>query len=88
MDRLSCPVEVFGLVEDGTLNTTTPVMTHDEDVADLEFCHSVRDGGDGVEVPFNVLVRDVAFGEEDTRGRRENRSFRNSGIAVWVIRCW
>lgn len=86
MDCLSCPVEVVGLVEGGSLNTTTPIMAHDDDVADLEFRHTVRDDGDGVEVPIKVLVRDVAFGEEDTRGRRENRSFGNSGVAVWSDR--
>ena len=32
------------------MNATTPVMTHDDDMANFERRHTVRDGGDGIEV--------------------------------------
>ena len=76
-----CSVEVIGLVEDRSLNATTAVVTHDDDAADFEFGHTVGNDGDGVEVSSSVLVRDVSFGEKDTRGRRENCSFGNPGVA-------
>lgn len=87
MDCFSCSVEVVGLVEDGSLDTTTAVMTHDDDVADFECRYTVRDDGDCVKVSISVLVRNVAFGEEDTGRRREDGSFRNSRVTVWVIKC-
>lgn len=69
------------------MNTTTAVMTHDDDVANPESRHTVRNGGDGIEIRTSVLVRDVAFSEEVAGERRENGPFGNSGVAVWVIRC-
>ena len=75
MDRLSCSVEVGGLVKDRSLNATASIMAHDNDVADVEVCHAVREGGNGVKVSGSVLIRDVPFGEKNTRGRREDGSF-------------
>jgi hypothetical protein len=85
LDCFSCFVEVVGFVEDGSLNATTTVMAHDQDMADLEFRHTVRDDGDGIKISGAVLIRDVAFGEEDTRGRSENGSFGNPGVARSAI---
>ena len=87
MNCFSCSVEVVGLVEDGSLNTTTAVMAHDDDMTDSELGHTVREDGDSVKVLTTVLVRDITFGEEDTRRRGEDSSFGNSGVAVWAIRC-
>ena len=80
MNCFPCSVEVIGLFEDRSLNTATAVVTHDDDVVDFEFGHTVGDDGDGVEVSSSVLVRDVSFGEKDTRGRREICSFGNSRV--------
>lgn len=85
LDYFSCPIEIFGSVEDGSLDAATTVMTHDDDMADSEFRHTVCKDGDGVEVSASVLVRDVTFGEEDTWERSEDSSFGDSGVAVWVI---
>jgi len=71
----------------GSFNTTTTVMTHDDDVADFEEPHTEPEGGDGTNVFMEVLVRDVAFGENGARERRENESLRDSGVTVWVIGC-
>ena len=82
LDCFSCSVEVVGLAEDRCLNTTTTVMTHDDNVADPEFRYTVCDDGYGVKVSSSILICDVAFGEENTGRSRENRSFGNSGVAV------
>lgn len=87
LDRFSCIVEFGGLVEDGSLNTTAAVVTHNDDVANIECRHTVRDSGKGIEVSSGVLVRDVTFGEEDTGGRGKDGSFGNSGVAAEVIGC-
>ena len=80
LECFSCSVEVCWLVEDGSLDTTTSVMTHDDDVTNIEVCYTVSEDGDGVKV--TVLVRDVAFGEEGTGEGCEDRSFGSSGVAV------
>jgi hypothetical protein len=85
LNCFSGSVEMVGLVEDGSLNTSTAVMAHDNDVTNSEFGHTVREDGDGVEVFTNVLVRDVTFSEEDARWGREDSPFRNSGVAVGEI---
>ena len=87
LDRFFCCIAMVGLIEDGSLNTATPIMAHNDDVVDSEFRHPVCEGGDVVKVFSRVLVRDVALGEEDTRRRRENGSFGNSGVAIPIIRC-
>jgi len=80
LDCFTCTIELVGLVEGGSLNAPAAVMPHDDNVADLECRHTVRDRGDGVEVFVGILVCDVTFGEEDTRGRGEDGSFGNSGV--------
>ena len=85
LDCFSCFVEVVGFVEDGSLNATTTVMAHDQYMADLEFRHTIRDDGDGIKISSAVLVRDVAFGEEDTGGRSKNGSFGNPRVARSAI---
>lgn len=87
LNCLSCPIEVVGPVKDRSLDTTAAVMARDDDMANTQCCHSVRDAGDGVKVLSKVLIRDVAFGEKSTRGRREDGSFGNSGVTVWMVRC-
>jgi hypothetical protein len=82
LDYLSCSVEIFRPVEDGSLDTTAAVMAHDDDMADFEFRHAICEDGDGVEVSASVLVRDVTFGEEDTWERSEDGSLGDSGVAV------
>ena len=81
LDCLSCTVEVARPVEDRSLNTTAAIVTHDDDVADVEVRHAVREGGDGVAVP--VLIRNVASGEKSTRGSIKDSSFRNPRVTVW-----
>jgi hypothetical protein len=88
LDYLSCPVGMVGPIEDGGLNSATPVMTHNDDMTDSEFCHAVREDGSSVRISTRVLVRNVAFGEEDARGGREYSSFGDSGIATRVMGCW
>lgn len=81
LDRLSCTVEIARPVKDCSLNTTAAIVTHDDDVADIEVRHAVREGGEGVAVP--VLVRDVASGEKGTRRNIKDGSFRNPRVTVW-----
>ena len=80
LDCFSCTVEVVGLIEDGSLNATAAVVTHDDNVANIEIRHTVCDCGHGVKV--YVLVRDVTRGEEDARRRGKDGSFGNSRVAV------
>ena len=86
LDYFPCSVKITGPVEDSSLDTTTAVMAHDDDMANIEFCYTVGEDGGGVEVSTSVLVRDVTFGEEHTWERSEDSSFGNSGVTASVIK--
>lgn len=85
LNHFSCSVEIVGPVENRGLDTTTAVMAHDDDMADRKLHHTICKDGGGIEVPANVPVRDVTFGEEDTWGRSEDSPFRSSRVAEWAI---
>jgi hypothetical protein len=82
LDYFSCPVEICGFAEGGGLNSTAPVMTHDDNVADIEVRYSIREACGGVNILARVLVRDVAFGKKDPRESGEDSPFGDSGITV------
>jgi hypothetical protein len=85
LDHFSCPVEIVGPVEDGSLDTTAAVMTHDDNMADIEVRHTICKGGGGAEVSTRVLIRDVTFGEKDTWERSEDGSFGRSRVTAGMI---
>jgi hypothetical protein len=82
LDYLSCIVEIARPVKDRSLNTTTAIMSHDDDLADVEVHHAVRDGGHGTVVVAPVLVRDVAVGEKSAGEGSKDISLRNPGVTV------
>lgn len=43
LEYLSCFVEIGGPVKNRSLNATTAIMSHDDDVADVKVRHAVRD---------------------------------------------
>lgn len=84
LDHFPSSVEIVWPVEDSSLDTTTAVMAHDEDMTDIEFRHTVGEDGGGVDVSTGVLVRDVTLGEQDTWERSEDGSFGSPGVTAYV----
>lgn len=66
----------------GSSDTATAVVTHYDDVPDVQRPEAVRQDTDRVVVDGLELVRDIPLGEELTRWRGEDRALRNSRIAA------
>lgn len=70
----------IGSRQHSSLNTATPVVTHDDDVSDGQSLNAVGQDADCVVIDGLELVCDVPLCEERARWRREDRALRNSGI--------
>lgn len=69
-------------VKNRSLNATAAIMSHDDDVADVEVHHTIRDDCLDIKVAVPVLVRDVAFCEKSTGSGSKDSSLRNPRVAV------